>query len=116
MSEDIWDYHPTAGYRAGVELVGYRVEATDGHIGKIDEHSETVGAAYLVVDTGVWIFGKRVLLPVGTITRIDTAERTVRVGRTKEEIRDAPEYDPAEHAGEPSYLERFARYYGQPRM
>ncbi|MFF4183704.1 PRC-barrel domain-containing protein [Streptomyces sp. NPDC001691] len=116
MSHEIWDYRPTAGYRAGVDLVGYRVEATDGHIGKIDKHSEAVGAAYLVVDTGAWIFGRHVLLPVGTIERVDAAERTVHVDRTKDQVKDAPEYDAAKHAGEPSYLEQFARYYGQPRM
>ncbi|MGW2813641.1 PRC-barrel domain containing protein [Streptomyces sp. NPDC001415] len=116
VSDEIWEYRPTAGYRAGVDLVGYRVEATDGHIGKIDKHSDAVGAAHLVVDTGVWIFGRHVLLPVGTIERIDATTETVYVARTQDQIRSAPEYDAAKHAGEPSYLEQFARYYGQPRM
>ncbi|MFI6051173.1 PRC-barrel domain-containing protein [Streptomyces violascens] len=116
MSDEIWKFQPTAGYRAGVDLVGYRVEAIDGHIGRIDKHSEATDAAHLVVDTGVWIFGKHVLLPVGTIERIDATTQTVHVNRTKEQIKRAPEYDAAKHAGEPSYLEQFARYYGQPRM
>ncbi|MEV8536879.1 PRC-barrel domain-containing protein [Streptomyces sp. NPDC051211] len=117
MSEfDIWGYHPNAGYQRGIDIVGYKVEATDGSIGKIDKHSEDVGASYLVVDTGVWIFGKHVLLPAGTIDRIDTAEQKVYVNRTKDQIKDAPEYDEAKQAGEPSYLEQFARYYRQPHM
>ncbi|MFE7595618.1 PRC-barrel domain-containing protein [Streptomyces sp. NPDC057494] len=113
---DIWGYAQEVGHQPGVDLIGYKVEASDGPIGKIDKHSEDVGASYLVVDTGVWIFGKHVLLPAGTIRRIDTAEGWVYVNRTKDEIKNAPEYDDARHAGEPTYLEQFARYYGVPHM
>ncbi|WP_328623490.1 PRC-barrel domain-containing protein [Streptomyces sp. NBC_00354] len=112
----MWGYRPNTGYREGVDLIGYKVEATDGSIGKISNHSEEVGASYLVVDTGVWIFGKHVLLPAGTIRLIDIAEETVYVDRTKDLIKEAPEFDEAKHAGEPTYLEQFARYYRQPHM
>lgn len=114
--EGIWGYGQNAGHQKGLDLIGYKVEATDGGIGKIDKHSEEVGASYLVVDTGVWIFGKHVLLPAGTIERIDTVEEKVYVNRSKEQIKDAPEFVEAEHKGEPSYLEQFARYYNQPHM
>ncbi|ALO05712.1 hypothetical protein AQF52_0110 [Streptomyces venezuelae] len=60
---------------------GSRLQPADGSIGKISKHSEDVGASYLVVDTGVWIFGKHVLLPAGTIRLIDTAAETVYVDR-----------------------------------
>ncbi|MFJ7266451.1 PRC-barrel domain-containing protein [Streptomyces sp. NPDC099050] len=117
MSEaGIWGYGQDVGHQPGIDLIGYKVEATDGQIGKIDKHSEDVAASYLVVDTGAWIFGKHVLLPAGTIRRIDTVEEKVYVDRTKEQIKDAPEFDEAKHSGEPSYLEQFARYYGQPHM
>ncbi|MFJ7957749.1 PRC-barrel domain-containing protein [Streptomyces sp. NPDC096319] len=117
MSEfDIWNYRPAAGYRQGVDLVGYKVEATDGGIGKIDRHSQDVGSSYLVVDVGAWIFGRRVLLPAGTIELIDTVEEKVYVDRTKDQIKDAPDFDEARYGGEPTYLEQFARYYGQPHM
>ncbi|MFD9520734.1 PRC-barrel domain-containing protein [Streptomyces sp. NPDC059979] len=117
MSEfDIWGYPPDAGYQQGIDIVGYKVEATDGSIGKISKHSEDVGSSYLVVDTGVWIFGKHVLLPAGTIRLIDAAAETVYVDRTKEQIKDAPEFDEAKHAGEPSYLEQFGRHYREPHM
>ncbi|MEU9237587.1 PRC-barrel domain containing protein [Streptomyces subrutilus] len=114
--EDIWGYHPNAGYRMGIDLVGYKVEATDGSIGKIDKHSEDVGTSHLVVDTGVWIFGKHVLLPAGTITRIDPAEQRVYVNRSREQIKNAPAFDEAKYDGESGYLEQFARYYNQPHM
>ncbi|WP_190157973.1 PRC-barrel domain-containing protein [Streptomyces litmocidini] len=117
MSEfDIWNYRPSTGYRQGADLVGYKVEATDGTIGKIDKHSEDVGSSYLVVDVGTWIFGRRVLLPAGTIELIDAAEEKVYVDRTKEQIEAAPEFDEAKQGGEPDYLEQFSRHYGQPHM
>ncbi|MEU9859936.1 PRC-barrel domain containing protein [Streptomyces sp. NPDC047971] len=113
---DIWVYHPASGHQRGIDLVGYKVEATDGGIGKVSKHADEVGSAHLVVDTGVWIFGRHVLLPAGTIKQIDTATETVHVARTKEQIKDAPEFDEMKHAENPGYLEQFARYYGQPHM
>ncbi|MCY0925384.1 PRC-barrel domain containing protein [Streptomyces sp. H27-H1] len=114
--QGIWGHDDTTGYSKGIDLVGYKVEANDGGIGKIDKHSEEVGASLIVVDTGVWIFGKHVLLPAGVITRIDTEEQTVYVNRSKEQIKNAPEFDEAEYGTGPSYLEQFARYYNQPHM
>lgn len=47
---------------------------------------------YLVVDTGFWIFGKQILLPVGRC-RIDTSDRRVyAVGLTKQQVQDLPEF------------------------
>ena len=72
-------------YREGVamadrDLVGYDVEATDGHIGKIDEASNEAGRSHLVVDTGFWIFGKKRLIPAGVVRRIDDDEEKVHIG------------------------------------
>ncbi|AEV87696.1 hypothetical protein ACWT_6684 [Actinoplanes sp. SE50] len=79
--------------RIGVDLVGYQVEATDGHIGSVDQASYDVGGAFLVVDTGPWIFGRKVLLPAGTVQNVDQADRKVYVDRTKDQIKASPEYD-----------------------
>jgi hypothetical protein len=73
-----------------IDLAGYAVEATDGGIGSVVEVDHTPGAAFLVVDTGPWIFGRRVLLPVGVIERVDHPERTVHVDRTRDQVKDAP--------------------------
>lgn len=48
---------------------------------------------YLIVDLGFWIFGKKVLLPVGR-SRIDhEANRVYALGMTKEQAEDLPEFD-----------------------
>lgn len=112
MTEAMWGYEGAEGYVAGSDLTGYRVEATDGHIGKVDKHTVDVGAGYIVVDTGPWIFGRTVLLPAGTIRRIDEEARTVWVGRTKDEIKNAPEYHHESHAGDPEYRRTVGGYYG----
>ena len=59
---------------------GFSVEAQDGSIGKIDETTNEVGGSYIVVDTGPWIFGKKVLLPAGMIERVDRTDERVFVG------------------------------------
>ena len=58
---------PEPGSGTFEKLVGYDVEATDGHIGKIDEASTETDRNYLVVDTGFWIFGKKRLVPAGVV-------------------------------------------------
>jgi hypothetical protein len=93
-----------------LDLTGYDVEAVDGGIGSIDEASTETGASSLVVDTGPWIFGRKVLLPAGTVHRVDHAERKVYVDRTKDQIKDSPEYDP-DTFGKPDYRDRVGQYY-----
>src|SRR5579871_3186902 len=97
---------------AGVkDLTGYGVEALDGGIGKIDETSNDVGASFIVVDTGPWIFGKKVMLPAGVITRVDDADEKVYVNRTKDQIKDSPEFDPGSYREE-AYRGQLGTYYG----
>jgi hypothetical protein len=88
---DIWTYRDQSWSTA--QLTGYDVEAIDGGIGKIDEASNDVGASYMVVDTGPWIFGKKVMLPAGVISRVDPNDEKVFVKRTKDQIKNAPEFD-----------------------
>jgi hypothetical protein len=107
---DIWTYRETAW--STENLIGFKVEAIDGGIGKIDEASNDVGASYLVVDTGPWIFGKKVMLPAGVINRVDRDEETVFVSRTKDQIKNAPEFDEDAYSGE-SYRGKIGSYYGE---
>lgn len=52
MSDNVWGYRETSGRLEGADLTGYKVEAVDGSIGKVDKHSDEVDSSYLVVDTG----------------------------------------------------------------
>jgi hypothetical protein len=111
MKDDLWNHRPETGWTAGADLTGYAVEAADGRIGKVDRHSADTDGAHLVVDTGPWIFGHQVLLPAGTVTGIDHEARTVHVGRTKDEIKAAPEYVHLTAVLSPDYVRTLGAYY-----
>ena len=106
---NMWEYLDVTW--SSVDLVGFSVEALDGSIGKIDEASNDVGSRYIVVDTGPWIFGKKVLLPAGIIDAVDLEDTTAYVQRTKDEIKNAPQYD-ADRMNDAAYRDQFGSYYG----
>lgn len=108
---DIWTFSESSLDAAS--LVGFSVEATDGGIGKIDEATGEAGRSQLIVDTGAWIFGKKVLLPAGVVDRVDLDEETVFVNRTKDEIKNAPEYDSDMLPDDEQYRSRVGEYYGR---
>jgi hypothetical protein len=107
---DLWAYRDYDAWE-GTELTGYDVEATDGEIGSVDEATYEVGGSYIIVDTGPWIFGKKVMLPAGVIDRIDTTDRRVFVNRSKDQIQNAPEFDEASYRDE-GYRTGLGEYYG----
>ncbi len=105
---DLWTYE-SSSWR-GDELVGYDVEGLDGRVGSVDEATrETPG--YLVVDTGPWMFGKKVVLPAGVVDRTDSQRHTIFVHRTRAEIENGPEYD-EESFESFAYRAELGRYYG----
>src|ERR671910_3146393 len=106
---DLWTYRDTTW--RGSALVGLSVEAVDGEIGKIDDATDDTTGSTIVVDTGTWIFGNKVLLPAGVIDRVDLDEEKVYVNRTKDEIENAPEYDESRKADE-AYRAELGAYYG----
>ena len=92
-------------------LVGYDVEASDGHIGKIDEASTETSRRYLVVDTGFWIFGKKRMVPAGLVSKIDTEDELVLIDMTKDQIKSAPDYDDQGRYSDDDYDGTFGSYY-----
>jgi len=114
VAVEIWSYADST--LASLDLSGYSVEARDGGIGKVDEANDEVGARYVVVDTGPWILGKKVILPAGVIERVDPDTETVYVDRTKEEIENAPPFDESTQPGEQYRTELGEYYSGRRRM
>ncbi|MGE5690549.1 MAG: PRC-barrel domain-containing protein [Pseudomonadota bacterium] len=109
LNTETWSYGSDL-HSGDIDLVGYEVEALDGGIGKIDEATYDTGASYVVVDTGPWIFGKKVMLPAGTVNQVDHDERKVYVDRDKDQIKAAPEYDESSHS-DPAYRDKLGGYY-----
>jgi hypothetical protein len=104
---EIWTYRESV---SDTDLSDFKVEAEDGEIGKVDDATYETGAGAIIVDTGPWILGKKVMLPAGTIERIDFDEQKIYVDRTKDEIKEAPEYDASGYADQ-EYRLRLGEYY-----
>jgi hypothetical protein len=110
LDQRTWTYQDDL-YAGDIDIVGYKVEAIDGDIGKVDDATYDMGASYLVVDTGPWIFGKKVMLPAGVVDRIDSENEKVFVNRAKDEIKKAPEFDESRY-NDDAYRSELGTYYG----
>ena len=110
MYGEIWMFQlgPSVNLR---DLDGFEVEATDGSIGKVDRATDEAAGSFIVVDTGAWIFGRKVVIPAGAIERIDVDNRVVRVAMTKDEIKRSPKFDP-DRGWDDDYRREFDTYFG----
>ena len=111
---EMWNFNLTTPSMdlTNIDLTGFKVEARDGSIGKIDEATQETGRSSVVVDTGPWIFGKKVMLPAGVIRDIELDTETVFVDLTKDQIKDAPEFDENRYRDD-SYRNELGEYYGR---
>jgi hypothetical protein len=75
-----------------------------------DRASNDAGASYVVVDTGFWIFGKKRLIPAGVIERINDDSRQVYVFMTKEQIKNAPDFDDTDRQDHSPYDTYYSAY------
>ena len=111
---DIYTYRVDIFATEPVDVTGFDVEASDGHIGKVDEATTDAATSCLVVDTGFWIFGKKRMVPAGVVTRVDTENEKVYVSMTKDQVKNAPDYDADKHATDPGAHHAEQRDYYQP--
>ncbi|MCC5617857.1 DUF2382 domain-containing protein [Nostoc sp. CHAB 5836] len=95
--------------------LGVYTQATDEKVGTVSDVlvDEEGHFRYLVVDLGFWIFGKKVLLPIGR-ARIDyNVDRVYTIGLTREQAEDLPEFNGRETL-DYDYEERVRGVYRQP--
>jgi hypothetical protein len=97
-------------------LKGCAVVASDGDIGSVEElyfDDEAWGIRYLVVKTGNWSDGRRVLVSPYSVIRTDPGALGIHVELTRQQVSDSPPVDlhqPVSRQHEAEYL----RYYGYP--
>jgi uncharacterized protein (TIGR02271 family) len=80
----------------GEDIKGFSVyDYSNDKIGSVHDIivDETGRFRYLVIDTGFWIFGKKVLLPVGRASVDYSQKRIYAQGLSKEQAETLPEYD-----------------------
>jgi uncharacterized protein YrrD len=98
------------------DLMGYRLGATDGVLGKVkdlyfDDASWT--ARYLVADTGTWLSGHQVLLSPYSLQGVDDEQSLINVALSRQRIEDSPPIlcdEPVSRQFERKYY----TYYGWP--
>jgi hypothetical protein len=103
--------------RSTEEVAGYRIRARDGEIGYVqdlivDDLRWTV--QYLVVDTGEWLPGKKVLVAPSWIEEVRWSQQKVHVDLQRQTIKDSPAFDPSAPVNR-EYEVRLYDYYGRPR-
>ncbi|MFH8801835.1 PRC-barrel domain containing protein [Streptomyces sp. NPDC017936] len=109
--DGIWSYAPGSGHAEGQDLTGYGVVAADGTIGHVEREDGHHGMWHLVVDTGVWLFGRSVVVPVGAVAAVDPDHRTVTLACTGDEVKQAPRFRTDSETMDPAYLTAVADYY-----
>ena len=75
---------------------GYAIEASDGRLGTVsDLLFEDAGwvIRWLVVDTGHWLPGRKVLLPLSALGQPDRALRHFPIKLTMQQVKDSPDVD-----------------------
>jgi uncharacterized protein YrrD len=101
--------------RSANDLIGAGIHARDGDIGYVEDlvvDDEEWVLHYVEVDTRKWLPGKKVLVQMGRIERIDWEDRFVAVALTRRAIESAPAYDPAELIT-PDYEIQLFKHYSQ---
>ena len=78
-------------------MLDYRILATDGEIGSVRDlivDDQELKLRYLVIDTGNWLPGKRVVLSTAWISSVVSERETVVMNIEKKRIQEAPGYKP----------------------
>lgn len=76
-------------------ITGQKIQATDGEVGKVDDFiidDKTWAIRYLIIETGNWWAGKKVLVSPQWIDRISWEESSVFANLSQESIMKSPEY------------------------
>ncbi len=77
-------------------LDGYAIEASDGRIGSVSDflfEDTSWKVRWLVVDTGGWLSGRKVLLPLSVLGKPDPSRNQFPVKLTMQRVKDSPDID-----------------------
>ncbi len=97
------------------QVKGFGIRARDGEIGHlwdfvIDDSSWKV--LYMVVDTGNWLPGRKVLVSLNWVEKFDWEDQAIQVDLSKETIQNSPLYDETMPINR-EYEESLYTYYGR---
>lgn len=102
--------------RSAKDMKKFEILATDGPIGSLDDvyfDDERWAIRYVVVDTGRWLPGRRVLISPLSVNRTEWNEQRLVLSISRNQVKDSPGIDthqPVSRRHERDYLD----YYGYP--
>lgn len=102
--------------RSANRIRGCDIKASDGSIGHVDDFLTDQNGwrlRYLVIDTGHWLPGRKVLVAPSWIRGVNWDGRTLEIGMTRASIEASPPYDSAASWNQ-EYIDRLHDYYGLP--
>jgi hypothetical protein len=98
------------------QLYGDKLAASDGEIGHVkdfDFDDQNWVVRYLVVDTGSWLSGRKVLISPHAFGSLHAAGKLLLVNLTRKQIEDSPSIESHKPVSR-QYEEEYFRYYGWP--
>ena len=82
--------------RNSSEIIGYTIGANDGQLGRVTDFlfdDETWLVRWLVIDTGSWLSGRKVLLPPSVLGHFSQIGHQFSVRLTMQQVKDSPGID-----------------------
>jgi hypothetical protein len=110
MTWNAWEFADRQRVGTGESLIGFAVMAVDGPLGRVHSATTDVGTSHLVVDTEDVGSGELLVLPAGVVDSIDADGKQVYLGRTANEVLQAPTLN--DGADDPKSHERLEGYCG----
>jgi uncharacterized protein (TIGR02271 family) len=92
----IKDFNPNyKEHFGGREIKGLDVYTADEKIGSVEDVlvDDEGRFRYLVINTGMWVLGKKVLLPIGRARVDDNSKRVYATNLTKAQVEALPEFN-----------------------
>ena len=95
------------------ELTSYTIEAKDGSVGQVESFlfdDQRWVLRYLVVDTKIWLPGRKVLIPTSNLEKPDAPTKAFPVDLTKEQVKNSPDIDTAKPVHRQHEIELYQHY------
>ena len=99
--------------RTITSLLGSRMEATDGEIGKVDDFyfdDESWTIRYLVLKTETWLLGRKVLISPVAFIKDRCIPGVFEVNLTREQVRNSPGIDTDKPVSRQQEIELYGHY------
>lgn len=94
-------------------LKGYKIEAANGEIGKVEEfyfEDNSWQIQYIIVKTGGWLFFRKVLIAPAALIKVAWKEGVLPVNLTKEQISNSPDIDTDKPVSRQQDIELYGHY------